>query len=191
MLITEDFNNNMNSHCLEMIVIPTGSLDSDKKRVSKAMDYYASKEQKPQLIVVGNLQKDESGRLIENSQQYAIYKRLRQEYGLKPSNLRVEGYSNNTLENFIYLSQKIKNRNVNDLKISTNFTHYLRFKLFEKQAKKEGLLSKKIKLTPLYTSESFQEFIRGIFAYVQDYLILKKTGSLENAKLKKQKKEVI
>lgn len=191
MPITDDLNNIINSNRLEVIVIPTGSLEADKKRVTKAIDYYNLKGQKPKIMIIGNLQRDESGRLITNSQQYAIYNRLRQDYGLKPSNLWIEGYSNNTLENFVYLSQKIQDRNVQELKISTNFTHYLRFKLFEKQAKKEGLLSKEIKLTPLYTSETFQEFAKGIFAYIQDYLILKKTGSLENAKLKKQQKGVI
>ncbi len=188
MPITGDSNNIMNPNKLEVIVIPTGSLEADRKRVSYAMDYYNSKAQKPKLMVVGNLQRDESGRLIKNSQQYAIYKRLRQEYSLKPSDLWIEGYSNNTLENFLYLSQKIKNREAQELKISTNFTQYLRFKLFEKQAKKEGLLSREIKLTPLYTHESFKEFAQGVFAYIKDYLILKKAGSLENAKLKKQKR---
>ena len=175
---------------LETVIIPTGSLKSDKERTKSAMRYYHTfQNEKPKIMIVGNIQRGLDDRLIKESQQYAIYKNLRNIYGLQPKNLWIEGESNNTLENSLYLYDKIKDRNVKKISIATSLTHYLRFKLFEKEAKKEELIPQDLKFHWVYTPEPLNEFIRGTLAYVQDSLILKKAGSLENAKLKKQKKE--
>ena len=65
------------------------------------------------------------------------------------------------------------------------YTTLFRSKLFEREAKKEGLVKNSFKVEPLYTSESPKEFIYGILAYIKDYLRIKYTGSLEKAKKQK------
>ena len=67
------------------------------------------------------------------------------------------------------------------MKIATNPTQYWRFKLFEREAKREGLVDDSFEVEPLYTSESPKEFVYGVLAYVKDYVRVKSAGSLKNA----------
>jgi len=170
---------------LEAIVVPTGTIEEDKKRLETAMHSYFRKRNKPYIMISGEMWRDEKGNLIRKSQQYSIYKELRDHYGLKPSNFIIEGKSQDTLENFIYSLKKLKKKNINYIKIVTNQTHYWRFKLFEQEAKEEGLIEKSFKLEPLYTSETPKEFIYGLLAYIKDYLRIKSSDSLEEARHKK------
>ncbi|NMB67007.1 DUF218 domain-containing protein [Candidatus Woesearchaeota archaeon] len=178
----------------KLIVIPTGDLDADIKRTEKAMDYYLNfiqdNNKKPKIMVVGNIQRDKNGGLIKNSQQYNIYKNLRINYGLRPMDLRIEGNSNNTLENMLYLLDKIRNSQVKSIFISTNPSHYERFKLFEKEAKKEGIMKEDVEIyhIPTENKEPLLKKIKGEIAYLQDYFILKFTGSLNKARGFKHKK---
>jgi len=68
------------------------------------------------------------------------------------------------------------------MKIATKQTQYWKFKLFEREAKREGLVDDSFKVEPLYTSESPKEFVYGVLAYVKDYIRVKSVGSLEKAK---------
>lgn len=172
----------------DLIVIPTGNADIDKKRTERAMKFYESYQQKPKVAIVGNIQRNPKGGLMDDSQSYGIYKNLRRNYKLKPKDMRVEGNSNNTIENFLYLLPKINESSVENLFIATNPTHYWRFKLFANQAKKEKLIKKDLNLKPLYTREGFLAYAKGIYAYIYDYLALKFTGSLEKAKEFKKRK---
>lgn len=172
---------------LESLIIPTGSLEADKKRVKTAMKnyFYAdTKDSKPYVLISGEIQRDENERPKKDSQQYLIYKELRKNYGLNPSDLIIEGKSKDTLENFLYSIEKLKKRGISNIKIVTNPTHYWRFKLFENEAKKENLIDDSFKIEPIYTNESLKEFIYGVLAYVKDYIRLKTNGSLEKAKKK-------
>ena len=166
---------------LESLVIPTGTLEADQKRVGTAMKSYTRTKDKPYVLVSGKIHRDEKGRPKRESQQYSIYKELMGYYGLKPSDLIIEGKSRDTLENFLYSIKKLKKKRINHIKIATNPTQYLRFKLFEKKAKREGLINNSFKIEPLYTSESPKEFVYGILAYVKDYFRVKSAGSLKKA----------
>ncbi|MFH1452327.1 MAG: YdcF family protein [archaeon] len=167
---------------LESLVIPTGNLEEDEKRVETAMRSYVRTKDKPYVLVSGEIHRDESGGPRRESQQYSIYKKLREQYGLKPSDLIIEGKSRDTLENFLNSVEKLKRKGVNHLKIATNQTQYWRFKLFEREAKREGLVDGSFEIEPLYTSESPREFVYGVLAYVKDYFRIKFAGSLEDAK---------
>lgn len=168
---------------LESLVIPTGTLEADEKRVETAMRSYShTKEPKLYVLVSGEIHRDERGRPEKESQQYSIYKELRGHYGLKPSDFIIEGKSRDTLENFLYSIKKLKRKKVNHMKIATNPTQYWRFKLFEREAKREGLVDESFEVEPLYTSESPKEFVYGVLAYVKDYIRVKSAGSLEKAK---------
>ena len=171
---------------LESLVIPTGNFEADQKRLRTAMtDYLDRKGPKPYVLVSGAIQRDERGRAKRNSEQYSIYKELRGRYGLKPSDFIIEGKSKDTLENFLYSVKKLKRKKINRMKIATNPTQYWRFKLFEEEAKREGLVDSSFELEPIYTSESIKEFIYGVLAYVKDYIRIKSAGSLEKARRKK------
>ncbi len=170
---------------LESLVIPTGETieGGSKKRVEKAMEnYFHTKEPKPYILVTGLTERDKKGRPKLKSQQYQIYDELRHKYNLKPSDMIIEGKSRDTLENFLYSIKKLKKKGINHMKIATSPIHYRRFKLFEKQAKKEGIIDESFEIEPLYTSETPREFIYGILAYVKDYFRVKSAGSLEKAK---------
>jgi len=96
---------------LESLVIPTGTLEADQKRVGTVMRSHShTKEPKPYVLVSGEIQRDERGRPEKESQQYSIYKELREHYGLKPSDFIIEGKSRDTLENFLYSIKKLKRK---------------------------------------------------------------------------------
>jgi len=169
---------------LESLVIPSGeTVGVGKKRLEKAMKSYShTKGPKPYILITGLIERNERGRPKIESQQYQIYNELRNKYNLKPSDMIIEGKSRNTLENFLYSIKKLKKKGINHMKIVTNSTHYWRFRLFEKQAKKEELINESFKMEPLYTSETPREFIYGTLGYVRDYFRVKFVGSLEKAK---------
>jgi len=170
---------------LESLVIPTGTIEEDKKRLKKAMQSYTKSKEKPYVLVTGGISRGENGKPLKDDGNYFIYKELRDHYNLKPTDFIIEGKSEDTLENFLYSIKKVKGKGINNMKIVTNQTQYWRFKLFEKEAKKEGLIDDDFKISPIYTSESPKEFIYGALAYIKDYFRIKSSGSLEKAKDKK------
>ena len=167
---------------LEALVIPTGGTSEvNKKRVETAMKDYSGTRHKPYIIVSGVINRDERGSPLRDTPQYSIYKELRAKYGLKPSDITVEGKSEDTLENFLYSINRLKKKGINQIKIATNPTQYWRFKLFAKQAKRERLIDDSFKIEPLYTSETPREFFYGVLAYFKDYFRVKSADSLEKA----------
>ena len=169
---------------LEAIVIPTGNLESDKKRTSVAMDEYRNSGEKSYVLVSGAIARDEDGRVKKDAQPYQIYKELREKYGLKPKDMIIEGKSNDTLENFLYSVKKTNSKGINQLDIATNKTQYWRFKMFEKQAKEEGIIGDSFNIRPIYTKESFGEFLYGVLALAKDYFRIKSSDSLVDASKK-------
>ena len=149
------------------------------------MRSYTRTKDKPYILVSGEIQRDKKGRPKKESQQYSIYKELREHYGLKPSGFIIEGKSKDTLKNFLYSIKRLKRKGVNRMKIATSPTQYWRFKLFEQEAKKEGLINNSFEVKSLYTSESPTEFVYGVLAYVKDYFRIKFAGSLKNAEKQK------
>ena len=167
---------------LEAIVIPTGSLEADRERTGRAMEKYSEFENPtPYVLITGDIEQNAHGEL-KNSRYYSIYEELREKYNLKPSDMIIEGKSQDTLENFLYSVKKLKKKGIDKMEIATNRTQFWRFKMFEKKAKKEGLIKESFKIKPLYTHESFKEFIYGILALIKDYFRIKSTKSLEAAR---------
>ncbi len=164
---------------LESIVIPTGTHEADEKRIKTAMQNYSNSKQKPYILVTGEIQR-ENKKPRKDSQQYTIYQELRKQYGLKPSDMIIEGKSKDTLENFLFSLKKLPSE-VKTLKIATSPTQYWRFKLFEQQAKKQGILDRDFQIQPLYTQESKKEFLYGVAAYIKDYFRIKTSQSLQEA----------
>jgi len=149
------------------------------------MKSYNHTKDKPYILVSGYIDRDEQGRPKKESQQSLIYKELRKTYKISPSDMLIEGKSKDTLENFLYTIEKLNKKGINHMKIATNPTQYWRFKLFEKEAKREGIIESSFKVDPLYTNESLSEFAYGVLAYIKDYIRVKSAGSLEEARNKK------
>lgn len=176
----------LRSKSLEAIVIPTGGDALNEKRIRAAMKDYASERgDKPYVLVPGLIDRDLNGRVDPKTQQYKIYRELRDKYHLKPSDMIIEGKSTDTLENFLYSLDKLKKKKVNHLRIATSPTQYWRFKLFEDEAKGEGLIDESFEIKPIYTRETLSEFLYGVMAYAKDYLRVKSSDSLEEARKQK------
>jgi len=172
----------IHSKSLEAIVIPTGDLEADEKRTERAMAEYPRDEEKtPYVLVTGDIKYDAHGKIKKDSQQSSIYKELRNKYNLNPSDMIIEGKSRDTLENFLYSIKKLKKKKIDKMEISTNRTQYWRFKMFEQEAKREGLIKDSFEITPLYTQESLSQFAYGTLALMKDYIRVKSAGSLKNA----------
>lgn len=106
---------------LESLLIPTGTKRAIQARVETAMKDYEGREEKPYILIAGEIHRDERGRPEKDTQQALIYKELR-ERGLKPSDFIIEGKSRDTLENFLYSIEKLKEKGIGRMKISTNPT---------------------------------------------------------------------
>lgn len=172
----------IHSKSLEAIVIPTGSIEADEERAERAMvEYPKDEETTPYVLVTGDIHRDAHGKIKKGSQQSSIYKELRGKYGLAPSDMIIESKAKDTLENFLYSIRKLKKKKIERMEISTNRTQYWRFKMFEREAKREGLIGEDFEIAPLYTEESLSQFAYGTIALAKDYLRVKIAGSLENA----------
>ena len=57
--------------------------------------------------------------------------------------------------------------------------------MFEKQARAEGLVDESFEMEPIYNREGPKQFIYGLLAYAKDYLRVKSSNSLEEARTKK------
>jgi hypothetical protein len=176
---------------LEVLLVPTGVGNANLKRAEAAGKEYEklkNKKHKPYILITGGIQRDKQGKIKKDSDQYEIYRYLRKNHHLKPSEFLIEGESKDTLENFLYSLKKLKNKNTKEIIIATNPTQYQRFKMFEKQAKKQKLIDKDFQIKPSYTDESKKDFIYGVLANIKDYFRLKSSSSLEEAKNKKTNK---
>ena len=157
---------------LESIIIPTGGMNPriNRKRTDVAISDYFERMQRPYVLISG-----------WDCASYSIYRDARKR-GLVPSDFIIERRARDTLGNFLYSVEELKKRGINSVKIATNPTHYMRFRLFEKKARKEGIIDDDFIIEPDYTSESPGDFVYGILAYVKDYFRLKSAGSMKDAK---------
>lgn len=162
------------------IVIPTGSLEADKDRTSRAMIEYSKYHGKtPYLMISGDIQRDTHGKIKKDSQCFGVYKESRK-CGIKPSDMIIEGKSKDSLENFLYSIRILKKKGIKKMDIATNKTQYWRFKMFESKAKKEGLIEGDFEIAPLYTHKNPLQFY-GILALIKDYVRIKSYDSLNEA----------
>jgi len=170
------------SKSLETIMILIGNEEAMVERTKKAIEEFAKNKEKPYILISGEIERDERNRPRKDSQQYQIYTALR-ENNFLPKQLIIEGKSKDSLENFLYSIKRLEKKGIKKLNIATSPLHYARFKLFEKKAKKTGLIEKDFEINPLYTKNTENPFY-GILAYIKDYFRVNSTNSLEEARNK-------
>jgi len=134
---------------LDAILIPTGTLDADILRTDTAVREKKKLKERGYFVISGYYPR---GNLegIRKSQDYMIYKRLReQEPPIVPEEMMVEGQSHDTLENTLYSLKKIKQRaekegitGTLDVGITTYHSHFKRFVDFYEKAVKKGMLKR-------------------------------------------------
>lgn len=159
---------------LDAIIIPTGpSKEVGVERADRAANEYESRGSKI-ILITGSYEPN-----TKNSQRYAIYKELRK-YGIKPSDIRVEGHSKNTLENTLNSLKKLKRGGAHKIGIASNPSHLDRFQYIVNRAKKEGIVDKNVRLYRLETHEDIGSRTYGFFANLINRYKL--SGGLEKAK---------
>ena len=174
----------MTEKSLVAILIPTGNLKECERRGSYALKKYF-KNKSPYILISGQIDW-ENNEIRKDCAQYQIYSQLRKE-GVLPKDMIIEGKSKNSLENFLYSIKKLNDRGIKKCYITTNFTHYERFRLFYEYAKKEKLIPEDFEIKSVHVKETFYEYLYGFLAYVNDYFKIKSSPSLEQARIKKEK----
>lgn len=140
---------------LDAIIIPTGGgnwdydekmYSMDRDRAKKAIEH--KKELRGDKYFVISGYKGKSKEDIKEGQSYSIYKFLRR-YGIKPSQMIIEGRSHDTLENALYTLKKLKEKKEKkgieeplDIAFVSYPGHLKRFEDFENEAIKKGLIDK-------------------------------------------------
>ncbi len=154
---------------IEAIFIPTGNKEANVVRAEEAVGKYnqTSENEKPYLFISGKISRDALGKIKPDAEVREIYTILRQA-GVKPSQMILESQSTDTLENFLYSLEKFREKGINEIRISTSPIHYARFKLFEREAKKQGLLDESFEMKPIYTKQTLYDTLYGTAAYIKD-----------------------
>ena len=145
---------------LDAIIIPTGpSYEVGRERASVAAKRYAHGKGADYLIISGELGDKE----LKESQRADIYRTLRS-YGIKAGDIRIEGKSENSLENLLYSLKKVKKKGIKRVGIASSPSHLDRFRDIFDAAKKQGLIDKGFRLYKIRTKENVKDRISGLFA---------------------------
>ncbi len=163
---------------LDAIMIPTGP--RDLLRAEKAYEHYRNNSSR-YFLITGEIQRDNMGKVKKDAQPYQIYKLLRN-YGIKPSQIIVEGKSKNTLENVLNSLEELKARGLKEIGVSTGKTHYWRFDELIERAKQEGIIDKNFHIYHIPVPENAKEKAYGIGAYLKDHLKLRRYGLKSSSK---------
>lgn len=142
---------------LDVIIIPTGYTEEDRKRTERALEEKEHLKEGGYFLISGY--KEDKGSIqrknkygisealnsMKHSQVYQIYQNLRKE-GVLPKNITLEGRSHNTEENLLYSIKKIMELNKKkgerkplEVGIVSNAGQLNRFEGFEKAAFNKGL----------------------------------------------------
>jgi uncharacterized SAM-binding protein YcdF (DUF218 family) len=149
---------------LDAIIIPIGNIREDVERAEQAAqnrDYLKSGE-RGFYVISGS-----PGNNLRGSGTKRIYDTLRG-YGIKPNQMRIEGKSQDTIENLLNSLDLLKKKGAKEVGVATNRTHYWRFKEIEERAKREGIISEDFRLYPIQTREDFGQFFYGLLAYLSN-----------------------
>ena len=158
---------------LDAIIIPTGpSTEVGKERADRAVKEY--QKRKARVLIISG--RDNSTR---DSQRYAIYSELRK-YGIKPSQIRVEGEARDSIENILHTLIRIKSQGARDIGIASNPSHLDRFETIIEKGKEEGIIEKDFKVHRLETKETLGESVYGFFANLFNRYKLR--NGIENAR---------
>ncbi|MCK5149880.1 YdcF family protein [Candidatus Pacearchaeota archaeon] len=149
---------------LDYLIIPIAGEDKEDLERTKR----AEKEKTEYYIISGHIDKTKP---IKYSQTATIYKELRKQ-GIKPSEMKIESKSKDTLENAIYSLGKVKE--MKTVGIISYPKHLERFKMIINQAKEEGRIPKNIKIKYLPTEQTFKEWAYGTLANIKERYRLRK-----------------
>lgn len=142
---------------LDAIIIPTGgSKEEDLERAKKG------KKEKAKYYVLSG---DGGSNPLPESSWKTIYDELRR-CSIKPSQMKVEGKSTNTLENAIFSLKKLQG--MKDIGIVSYPKHLERFKLIINKLREEKYLTKDMKITYIPTEETIKQKIYGHLALLKE-----------------------
>jgi len=152
-----------NKKSLDAIIIPTGGHEKNIERAKRGEE----KEAKYYLIS-GHINKNNP---IKESQTAEIYNELRK-YGIKPSQMKIEGKSKDSLDNIMYSLEKLKG--MKNIGIVSYPKHLKRFEYIIEKAKKEKIIPSDLEITYIPTNESSKEKIYGFLALLKEKYRLRK-----------------
>jgi vancomycin permeability regulator SanA len=128
-----------------------------EKRVERALEEYERRGAKYIVITGGHPKYLSEG---YKSESEIIYQKLR-EKGIKPSKLRVESRSNNTIENVINALHKVK---IGEIGFVSNPYQLERVHYIVERGKKEGEFDSRLKIEKIDTVPFFAEKLYEFFA---------------------------
>jgi len=142
---------------LDAIIVSTGDEKSDIERPKKA-----SKQKAKYYVISGEIDKT---RPIKEQQTATIYRELRKQ-GIKPSQVKIEGKSGDTLENALYSLKKLKG--MKNIGIVSYPQHLKRFKYIINKAQEENLIPNNLNITYIPTKETSKDKIYGFLGLLKE-----------------------
>ncbi|TKJ17916.1 hypothetical protein CEE44_05360 [Candidatus Woesearchaeota archaeon B3_Woes] len=155
---------------LHAIIVPTGDFNSDVKRAKQGEREKSHLKDKGYYVISGALEEISH---IRESQRYLIYKRLRRG-DVKPSQIKIEGKSHDTLENVLYSLQLIKEKGGREVGIVSYPGHLDRFDDIIKYGQKKGWIDPSVRIHRIETDETNKDKLYEIFANILNKYKLKK-----------------
>ena len=143
---------------LDAIIIPTGDEQTDIERPQTA-----SKRKADDCYVISGYV--DKRRPIKYQQSATIYRELRK-LGIKPSHIKIEGKSHDSLENALYSLEKLKG--MKEIGIVSYPWHLKRYKEIIEEAQKEGIITKNIKIEYIPTKETAKEKVYGFLGNIKE-----------------------
>jgi len=158
---------------LDAIIIPIGN--KYKRNIRRAKK--GAEEEAKYYVISGYRDKN---RPIKESQTADIYRELRK-YGIKPSEIKIESESRDTLENAMNSLNKLKG--LKRIGIVSYPEHLKRFNYIINKAKKEGFIDEDIEIVNIPTEETFMEKAYGVVGNIEERYRLR--NGIERAQKKK------
>jgi len=144
---------------LDAIIIPTGG--ETKEDIERASRAGKEKIKVKYFIISGG----RGANPLPESERANIYRELRR-HGIKPSQIKIEGKSSDTLENVIYSLKKFKD--FKKIGIVSYPQHLNRFEYIINKAKEEGIINKDVEIEKIPTKQTAKQFIYGILGNVKE-----------------------
>ena len=143
---------------LDAIIIPTaGEKEEDLERTRRV-----KKVKTKYYLISGEREEDKP---FKETSRATIYKELRK-YGIKPSQMKIEGKSGDTLENTLYSLKKLKG--MKNIGVVSYPQHLKRFEHIINKAKEENLIPNNLKVTFIPTDETSKEKIYGSLGLLKE-----------------------
>jgi len=159
---------------LDAIIVPTGN--KNERNITRAQ--VGAKEKAGYYVISGYSNKYKP---IKESQTAEVYRELRK-YGIKPSQMKIESESKDTLENAMNSLSKLKG--LKRIGIVSYPKHLKRFDYIIDKAKKEGLIDEDIEIVNIPTEETLIEKAYGVVGNIEEKYRLR--NGIEKAQKKKK-----